>query len=112
MKFYKNLYVSESLEKKRDKIINKLIYGKYPLTVYVIVLLEEGENQMEFYSASMFKQKIVSADNIFVVGIASGYDEAIYLVQRIAEEVYEKTGGLDMRSYIREQERRNLSVNS
>ena len=33
MKFYKNLYVSESLEKKRDKIINKLVSAKYPFTV-------------------------------------------------------------------------------
>ena len=84
MKFYKNLYVSESLEKKRDKIINKLVSAKYPFTVYVIVLIEEGENQLEFYSASLFKQKIVSDDGIFVVGIASGYDDAIYLVEKIA----------------------------
>ena len=78
----------------------------------MIVLIEEGENQLEFYSASLFKQKIVSDDGIFVVGIASGYDDAIYLVEKIAEDVYKKTGGLDMRSYIREQERQSLSVNA
>lgn len=45
-------------------------------------------------------------DDIFVVGIAGGYDDALYLVEEIAKEVYEKTGDLDIRSYIRERERK------
>lgn len=31
-------------------------------------------------------------DDIFVVGIAGGYDDALYLVEEIAKEVYEKQG--------------------
>lgn len=104
MKFYRNLYVSESLEKKKDKIIQKMKQGKYPLTIYILALIEEGENQMEFYSAALLRQKVVSDDGIFVVGIAAGYDDAVYLVEDIAKEVYEKTGDLDIRSYIREQD--------
>ena len=106
MRFYKNLYVSESLEKKKDKIIKKLSAGKYGLTLYLLVLIPEGENQLEFYSAAMLRQKLISDEGLFVVGIASGYDDAVYLVQEIAGEVYEATGGLDIRSYIREQESR------
>lgn len=104
MKFYRNLYVSESLEKKKDKIIQKMKQGKYPFTIYILALIEEGENQMEFYSAALLRQKVVSDDGIFVVGIAAGYDDAVYLVEDIAKEVYEKTGDLDIRSYIREQD--------
>ena len=65
----------------------------------------EGENQLEFYSTLMFRQGSVIDDDIFVVGIAGGYDDALYLVEEIAKEVYEKTGDLDIRSYIRERER-------
>lgn len=108
MKIYKNLYVSESLKEKKEKIINKLCSGKYPLTVYLLALIEEGENQMEFFSASMLWQKMVAEDDLFVVGIASGYDDAVYLVKDIAEEVYEETGGLDIRAYIREREEQVL----
>lgn len=104
MKFYRNLYVSESLKKKKDKIIQKMKQGKYPLTIYILALIEEGENQMEFYSAALLRQKVVSDDGIFVVGIAADYDDAVYLVEDIAKEVYEKTGDLDIRSYIREQD--------
>ena len=101
MRFYKNLYVSESMAKKKEKVIKK----KYPLKTYVIALIEEGENQLEFYSTLMFRQGSVIDDDIFAVGLASGYDDALYLVEEIAKEVYEKTGDLDIRSYIRKQER-------
>ena len=101
MRFYKNLYVSESMAKKKEKLNKK----KYPLKTYVIALIEEGENQLEFYSTLMFRQGSVIDDDIFAVGLASGYDDALYLVEEIAKEVYEKTGDLDIRSYIRKQER-------
>ena len=92
MRFYKNLYVSESMTKKKEKVIAKLNKKRYPLNTYVIALIEEGENQLEFYSTLMFRQGSVIDDDIFVVGIAGGYDDALYLVEEIAKEVYEKTG--------------------
>ena len=100
MRFYKNLYVSESMTKKKEKVIAKLNKKKYPLNTYVIALIEEGENQLEFYSTLMFRQGSVIDDGIFAVGLASGYDD------EIAKEVYEETGDLDIRSYIRKQERK------
>ena len=106
MRFYKNLYVSESMTKKKEKVIAKLNKKKYPLNTYVIALIEEGENQLEFYSTLMFRQGSVIDDGIFAVGLASGYDYALYLVEEIAKEVYEETGDLDIRSYIRKQERK------
>lgn len=106
MRFYKNLYVSESIDGKKEKIIRKLKKKKYPLRTYIIAMIEDGENQLEFYSTLMFRQGSVIDDDIFVVGLADGYDDALYLVESIAKEVYEKTGDLDIRSYIREQERK------
>ena len=118
------------------------------MNTYVIALIEEGENQLEFYSTLMFRQGSVIDDGIFAVGLASGYDDAhakvafsarknirrptniiyygdsfhkdayqvildqsgyddaLYLVEEIAKEVYEETGDLDIRSYIRKQERK------
>ena len=43
MRFYKNLYVSESMTKKKEKVIAKLNKKKYPLNTYVIALIEEGD---------------------------------------------------------------------
>lgn len=101
MKFFKNLYVTEYVEGRKEKIIKKLQTGKFPLSYYILVLIEEGENQLEFYSASLLYQKKLQDENLFVVGIAAGYEDAIYLVEDITREVYEKTGTVDIRSYIR-----------
>ena len=43
MRFYKNLYVSESMTKKKEKVIAELNKKKYPLNTCVIALIEEGE---------------------------------------------------------------------
>ena len=107
MKFYKNLYLGAGLEKKKEKLIKKLETGRYPLTLYLLVLPGSAKNQLEFYSALMLHQKLVSERDIFVVGLASGYDDAVYMVEEITREVYEKTGNADIRGYIMAQECRD-----
>lgn len=101
MKFFKKLYVSEYMEKKKEKVIKNLKAGKIPFSYYILVLIEEGENQLEFYSTSLLYQKKLKEENLFIVGLAAGYEDAIYLVEDITREVYEKTGTADIRSYIR-----------
>lgn len=90
MKFYKHLYVSEDIGKKKEKIIRNMKSGKYPLTTYLLVLIEEGENQLEFYSASLLRQGMLYEEDIFVVGLASGYEDAVYLVEEIIREVMKR----------------------
>ena len=77
MRYYKHLYLTEGLEKKKEKIIRKLEAGKQPA-------FPEQE--------------------LFVVGITKGYDEAVELVEQIVQEVYDQTGTCDIRSYILEKE--------
>lgn len=103
MKFYKHLYVSEAIEKKKDKLISKMKKGKYPWTTYLLVLLEEGENQMEIFSTVLLKQKMIS-DDIFVVGLADSESSAIQIVEELTREVYDNTGTVDIRAYIKHKE--------
>lgn len=100
MQFYKYLYVSESLEKKAEKIKKKLQKGEFLFPIYLIVLIEEGENQLEFYSTALLRQQIFDKEDLFVVGIAESQMDSIYLVDEMAREVYENTGDLDIRSYL------------
>ena len=83
MRYYKHLYLTEGLEKKKEKIIRKLEAGKLQPGVHVITFLEQ---------------------ELFVVGITKGYDEAVELVEQIVQEVYDQTGTCDIRSYILEKE--------
>lgn len=100
MKFYGNLYVSESLEKKKDKIIERLKNGKFQLSCYVIMLTENPKNQLEFFDSILLMQRNYKKENPFIVGIANCYDEALLLVQKMTEDAYLQKGNADIRGYI------------
>ena len=104
MKFYKNLYVSDGYKKKKEKLIQKMKDGKYPLSAFVLVLIENGPNQMDFYPTAMLYQGYLMTDNLYIVGLAESYMDAVYMVEEITREVYESTGTADIRSYMKSQE--------
>ena len=104
MQYYKYLYLAEGLEKKREKLIRKLDAGKLTLDIHVITLAVNEKNQLEIYNTIQFKQPSFPYSELFVIGIARGYEEAVELVERIVTEVYEKTGTCNIRSYILEKE--------
>lgn len=104
MQYYKYLYLTDGLEKKKEKMIRKLEAGKLQLDVHVITLAVNERNQLEIYNTIQFKQPSFPYHDLFVVGIARGYDDAVELVERIVTEVHEKTGTCDIRSYILEKE--------
>ena len=93
-----------ALEKKKEKIIRKLESGKLQPSVHVITLAISEKNQLEIYPTLQFKQPAFPEQDLFVVGITKGYEEAVELVEQIVQEVYEQTGGCDIRSYILEKE--------
>lgn len=50
MRYYKHLYLTEGLEKKKEKIIRKLEAGKLQPGVHVITLAVSERNQLEILS--------------------------------------------------------------
>ena len=104
MRYYKHLYLTEGLKKKKEKIIRNLETGKLQPGVHVITLAVNEKNQLEIYPTIQFKQPAFPEQDLFVVGIAKGYDEAVELVEQIVQEVYDRTGACDIRSYILEKE--------
>jgi len=62
------------------------------------------ENLLDITSANFllqpyFKKKI-NLDKIYVVGLAKGREEALYLVRDIIDEVYSNTKGFDIAGYL------------
>ncbi len=104
MKYYKHLYLSEDLEKKKDKVRKKLEQKKFQMDICLIVLAEDEKNQLEIYPSLLFLQPSYPDRDYFVVGIAKGMDEAVELVEEITQEVYNETKGADIRSYILKKE--------
>lgn len=105
LKLYCDLQISECWEKKKSKIIRKLRSRRLQPQVYVLALAQGGQNHLEFYSSVLLKQHIFDDSDLFVVGIADGYDECLLMIEKIAQEVYRETGGAGLRRYIEERQR-------
>ena len=85
IEFYHNLYVSECWQKKKGKIVKRL---------------KEEQNQLEFFSSVLLKQSIFEHSKLFVIGIADGYDEALFLVEEIVQDVYQETKSANARQFL------------
>ena len=104
MEFYKDLYVSESLRKRKEKILRKLKAGKGSLGCYMITLTGNPANHLEFFDSMLLQQKYEQQESKFLVGIAGCYEEALELVRKISEDTYEKRNDLNIREFILEQQ--------
>lgn len=100
MRYYKHLYVAESLKKKKKKIISRLENRKYQLDIWLLVLPETENNQLEIMNPNLLLQKSYPRTEYFVVGIAKGFEEALEILEEIVQNVYNETRGADIRSYI------------
>lgn len=105
MHIYKNLYVPEGLEKKKEKMIQKLKAGKLLPGVYLITLARNEKNQLDIIPAYMRLQKYYPDPLPMIVGLTKDFDDALEMVEGITQEVYNETKGADIRSYILEKER-------
>lgn len=98
MRFYKKLYTSPSLQKKKRQIVWKLKTGKTLPFVYVITLSEQND-LMEIYHSSILKQTYYRKNPPYVIGIADSYPNAVELVQSILLDVNSQTGGYDIKTF-------------
>ena len=105
IKFYCDLYVSECWREKKNKIIKKLKENRIQPQVYVVALSQGDQNELEFFSSILLKQHAFDNTEVFVVGIANGYDEALFMVRDITKQIYTETGTADLRKYILERQK-------
>ena len=105
MKWYKKLYLSEKAKDSKYKVFWKVKAGKVQKDTFLITLSDHSDNVLDIYSANVLLQPHCKQshviDNIYVVGLAMSYDDALLLVQDIIGEVYANTGGFKIREYLR-----------
>lgn len=98
MKFYKNLYIGDTV-KKPEKIKKKLRKNVKLTNVYLIVYMAENR-RLEIYHSLMLQQQYYKEIPLYIVGIAGSQDEANQLICRIAQEALDKTGNADLVAYL------------
>ena len=104
IRFYCDLYISDGWEKKQLKLMKKLMQNKLQPSVYVITLAQGRQNHLEFFSSVLLKQHVFEHSDLFVVGIANGYDDAVYMIEQITQQVVDATGTADIRGFLEERQ--------
>ena len=98
MKFYKNLYIGDTINNP-DKIKRKLKKYAKLTNVYVIVYVEK-DKRLEIVHSGMLQQYFYKENPPYVIGIAGSQEEANEIICRIAEESVQKTGEADLVAYL------------
>lgn len=105
MKWYRKLYLGDNAKDAKYKIIGKVRTNKFQFDTYLITLSNNPDNLLDIYLANFLLQphfkKSNFLDDIYVVGIAKGRDEAFRLIEKIIFEVYSNTGEFKLREYLK-----------
>ena len=105
MKYYFKLYVDEKIKEKQTEVVEKITNNKRQLETYLITLTKNEANHLEIFNSLLLIQKAIEKEDLFVVGISSGYAKALELVEKITQEVYDETGGTNIRNYVLHKQR-------
>ncbi len=103
MRWYRQLYIGENAKGKKDNIINKIKENKWQRDIYVIALPSNPENLLDIYPAKVLLQSHFQKQDIWILGIAKGYQEAIEGAGRIIVSIYEITKGFAIKEYFKNQ---------
>lgn len=104
MKWYRKLYLGDNAKDAKYKTIGKVRTGKFQNNTYLITLAANPNNLLDIYSANFllqpdFKKANVTED-VYVIGIAKGKEEAFEVVKNIISDVYTNTGGFEVKKYL------------
>ncbi len=104
MRWYKKLYVGDNAKNSKFKIMRKIKTRSLQVDTYLITLATNPENLLDIISTNLLLQpyykKRYVRDKICVVGMAKGYDEALEVTRCIIDDVYNSTGGFDIKRYL------------
>ena len=100
MKLCKDIRLGEKVSGKRFELTWKLKHNRPSGSIYVVVLPEVvPENLMEICAYEELRRKKQSERT--VIAAAANKSEAIEVVRALIEEMYQKTGGFDVKSFMK-----------
>ena len=101
MKWYDDLYVGESIIHKTSKIKWKILHNAGQIDIYVIALASNEKNLLDIIPSRELLQKWYPKRDLYIIGLAKGYEEAIETAASIVDEVYRRTGAFEVASYLK-----------
>ena len=101
MYFYRDMYCDETLKAKKKRILRKLRMNAGQWSVYTISLAS-GNDLFDIMHCANFKQKHYDRTNLYILGIASSYQEATKLVQEMVIDFSQKYDTFQFKKFLLE----------
>lgn len=102
MHWYNHLYVGDKAKKRRFSIIQGIRAGKLQPDVYVITPPQNGNNILDIYPSAVLLLPPYRDEDFQVLGIAVTYWEALEVVRRMVDDMYQRTGGFCLEAFLEE----------
>lgn len=93
------LYIGDKIKKKKDKVVENINRSETTFGIYCIAFASHPDNLFDIMNANELLFPHYKRSEVRIVGLAKGQEEAHELVQSMLMEVYQRTGGFDVRTY-------------
>lgn len=90
MHIYKKLYCDEQTESKKKNIIRKLRFHAGLMPDIYVIAVAQGDDYFDLIPGYTLKQKAYPMKDLHIMGLASGYDSALDLVQQMIADFTDK----------------------
>ena len=100
MKWYADLYVSDSCRAQKESIRNDIEQGLYSHKLFLITLAVNQRDLLEIRRASSLSRESLRRDLPMIIGAAGSKEDAIQLSCRIVEECYRSRKDVNVREYL------------
>lgn len=102
MRWYNHLYMGKHAKRHRFSIIQNIREERYLPGIYVITPPSNGNNVLDIHPVLEFANPLYrERQELLIIGIAEGYQEALKLAAAIVTEMYEKTGAFDLNEFLK-----------
>ena len=100
IRWARNPYLGKGIEEVKE-IRSKVNKGAFLSGIFLVTLSDHPEHLMEIIPAWMLMQKWNRRVCPKIVGITKGKKDAMKMVAEIVQEVYENTGAVDIKEYLK-----------
>lgn len=101
MQWYSPLYMGERAKQHRREIVQGIHEEKLQPEVYVITSPQNEKNFCDIYPSAMLLLPSEKKKKRMILGIAITYWEALEVVRRMTDDLYQKTGEVSAEAFAR-----------
>lgn len=99
--FSGKLYLGDGVNShKLDKIKKRLLYKPIWAGVFLITLSHNPSDQLDIFDCKQLIQHYYDQQKLYVVGIASGYEEALTLIEQITRDCLQTRRDCNLKEFL------------